>query len=341
MVEQTIEREKFLSDRRTGIGGSDAAALCGLSPFKTSHDVYMEKLGLAPDSAPSARMEAGIRLEPVLAEWYANEKGVQVGRHPMVRHEDHNFMFGHIDRTVYNGVPEGRKYPLIEGLLEIKTTDARFAWLWGEPGTDSVPDAHNLQCQHYMAVTGLKWADIAVLIGGNDFRIYRVPRNDNLIKDLIEIEGRFWEEHILAKVPPPVEGTEASKRLLSALYPKDSGMAVLADGTIDKTVGEYFELTNQVKSLESQKLLAENLIKAFMGDASVFSGPGYRFSWKQTKDRVKVAWETIARELWEEFGSNDFPKHSSFEYYVEAHTKTSPGARPFRPTKLRESSNGK
>lgn len=329
MVEQNTDREKFLANRRTGIGGSDAAALCSLSPFKTAHDVYMDKLELTPYSAPSARMEAGIRLEPVLAEWYANEKGVHVKKHQMERHDDHKFMIGHIDRLVYDGDPEGTGCPLIVGILEIKTTDARYAWLWGDPGTDSVPDAYNLQCQHYMAVTGDKWADIAVLIGGNDFRIYRVPRNDSLIKDLIEIEGKFWNDHVLAKIPPPVEGTEASKRLLGALYPKDSGGEVLADDTIDKIVGEFFDLTDKAKSLESQKLLAENKIKEFMGEASSFKGPGYRFSWKQTKDRTAIDYKTILAEL-------DAPKE-----LIEKHTKTSPGARPFRPTKLKESSNGK
>lgn len=322
-------REQFLADRRTGIGGSDAAALIGLSPFKTEHDVYMEKVGLSPPSEPSMRMEAGLRLEPVLAEWYANEKGVHVKQHPMERHEKYPFMIAHVDRLVYDDIVKHDRLPLIAGLLEIKTADVRFAWLWGEPGTDSVPDVYNLQCQHYLSVTGLKWADIAVLIGGNDFRIYRVPRNDELIKNLIRIEKDFWTYHVEKQIPPEVAGTEASKKLLAALYPHDSGHEVLADDKIDPVVQEYFEHTEQIKNLESAKLLRENQIKVFMGEASLFKGPGYRFSWKQSKDRIVTDWKAVV-------GALDPPPE-----LLKKHTTEKPGARPFRPTKTKESSDDK
>ena len=225
-------------------------------------------------------------------------------------------MIAHVDRFIDNGKREG--------LLEIKTADVRFAWLWGEPGTDSVPDIYNLQCQHYLAVTGLKWADIAVLIGGNDFRVYRVPRNDDLIKNLIRIEKEFWTNHVEKQVPPPIDGTESAKLLLSRLYPQDSGREVLADEKINAVVQEYFEFRDEIEKLEEAKLLRENQIKEEMGKASLLKGPGYRISWKTTKERKDVNYKAILAEA-------RVP-----EEMIQKYTKMKPGTRPFRPTRFKE-----
>ena len=38
-----MNREQFLLDRKKGIGGSDVASILGVSPFRTSLDVYHDK----------------------------------------------------------------------------------------------------------------------------------------------------------------------------------------------------------------------------------------------------------------------------------------------------------
>ena len=39
-----LPREQWLEYRRKGIGGSDAAAILGVSPFATARDLYYDKL---------------------------------------------------------------------------------------------------------------------------------------------------------------------------------------------------------------------------------------------------------------------------------------------------------
>ena len=56
----------------------------------------------------------------------------------------------------------------------------RLSLMVGEPGTDEIPDYYMTQVQHYLAVTGVKTADVAVLIGGNDFRIYTIEADEEL-----------------------------------------------------------------------------------------------------------------------------------------------------------------
>lgn len=312
-------RAEFLANRMTGIGGSDAAKLCGLSPFGTAHDVYMDKLGLSEATPMSGRMEAGLRLEPVIADWYSDQRNAKLAESAMLRHPEHDFMIAHPDRFVVNGNPDKP-----DGLLEIKTTDIRFAWMWGEPDSDEIPQAYNLQCQHYIAVTNCQWCDVAVLIGGNDFRIYRVPRNDKLIRGLVVIEGDFWRDHVLTKTPPEIDGSESAKKMLAALYPSHVDEKKLADENVHAFATRFLQLRSQIDELEAGKLECENEIKNFLGTASVLSGPEYRFTWKRTKDGVKIDWKAAAREL---AGDND----DLFAEVSARHSEPKLGYRRFTP----------
>lgn len=317
-------RAQFLANRMTGIGGSDAAKLCGKSPFGTEHNVYMDKLGLSDPSEMSDRMEAGIRLEPVIAEWYADQTGLTLTESKMLRHPEHDFMIAHPDRIVMNG-----KLDKPAGLLEVKTTDIRFAWMWGEPGSDAIPEVYNLQCQHYIAVTDTQWCDVAVLIGGNDFRIYRVDRNDKLIAALISIEGKFWREHVLAKVPPEIDGSEGSKKMLAALYPNHVDEEKFPDENTHTCATRFMELRTQIDELEANKLKCENKIKKFLGTASVLSGPDYRFTWKRMKDGVKIDWKLVAYALEDELGAFAPEADKFLEDAEKKFTTVKPGYRRF------------
>src|SRR5690606_4991319 len=110
------------------------------------------------------------------------------------------------DRDVVRGDdPEKR-------ILEVKTTDTWNRTEWGPSGSDEVPDHYLTQVQHYMALTGADICDVAVLVGGNDFRVLHVPRNDRLIGAMLERYVDFWERHVEAKVPPVGDDAVAAGR---------------------------------------------------------------------------------------------------------------------------------
>ena len=69
-------REDWLKERMAGIGGSDAAAVMGLSKWKTPLDVFLEKRGeIATDFVDSEPMKWGRLLEPVVRQEYAERSG--------------------------------------------------------------------------------------------------------------------------------------------------------------------------------------------------------------------------------------------------------------------------
>lgn len=208
--------------RRTFIGGSDAASVLGVSPWKTPLQLYMEKIGEAGPVADNAPMLWGRVLETPIAEEYARRTGKRVRRvNRDLRHQKFAYIVGHIDRDV---VGESR-------ILEVKTS--RSDQGWGEPGSDDIPMHYQAQAQHYLAVTGAEACDVALLIAGSDFRIYTVPRHDELIGMLIEAENEFWDRVQRRDPPAPVNAADAAIRWVRSVSRTDKTTLEVA-AAVDK-----------------------------------------------------------------------------------------------------------
>lgn len=193
------DRASWLQARRQGIGGSDAPAAVGLSKWRTPLELYLDKRGEL-ETAETEPMKWGTLLEPVVRQEYANRTGREVHcpgvilRHPRVA-----FALLNAD-----GIVPG------ERLYEGKT--ARTAEGWGEPGSADIPMDYLLQVQHGLFVTGLPVADVAVLIGGSDFRIYEVPADAELQEMLIDKEAEFWRRVQEGNPPEPVNSEDVKRR---------------------------------------------------------------------------------------------------------------------------------
>lgn len=130
-------------------------------------------------------------------------------RNAILQHPKYTFMLANIDRYIMDN-ERGR------GILECKTANEYFK---GEWDGDKIPEHYLIQIQHYLAVTGLEYAYIAVLIGGNKFRMKQIDRDDEIIDYLVKIESDFW--HLVEnEIPPEMDGSDASKELLAKLYPE-------------------------------------------------------------------------------------------------------------------------
>jgi len=220
---KTNDRAEFLKERLSGLGGTDASAIAGLNPYKTALDVYLEKRQLVDPPEENEAMYWGSALEPVVAERYAKETGSKLTRNNcLVVHPEYSFIIGHPDYLITNGNGQ-----VCRG-LEVKTAGFHSRHLWGEPGTDDVPKAYMIQVLHYSAILNVPF-DLAVLIGGQDFAIYHIDPKPSMIKDLITIEKNFWNTHVLAGIPPGIDGSDSSKKYLATFYPTDRGEAIPAD----------------------------------------------------------------------------------------------------------------
>jgi len=281
-------------DRRTGIGGSDAAAILGLSPWKSAMQVWLEKKGLAEEKDPAREflLALGKDLEPVIARLYERETGKQLDLPFPVHwiHPVHKILMGTPDRFVA-GVDRG---------VELKSEN-QFADQFGEPGTDQVPYHYLIQCAHYMAVTDYPVWDIALLHGGVKFSIYTIERDAELEHDMIEQLRDWWDRYIVADQPPDIDGSAAWKVYLRKKFPLNllpikenditSQQLIFALGSARRVVEEYSEYQAE----------AENRLKMIIGEHDGIQGDFGRITWKKTKDREDVDWKIAFLAISEEY----------------------------------------
>lgn len=248
--------QEWLGWRKKGIGGSDVAPLAGLSKYKSRVGVWLEKTGRdLPTEEESQAARFGRKLEPVVADEFAERTGFKIEPvHEMLQHSTYPFMLANLDRAVH---VDGKI-----GVLECKTADKNLSAEWVD---EKIPDAYMLQVQHYLAVTGLDFAYIAVLIGGNDFKYKPIDRDQEMIDQIIEIEKSFWKL-VEDETPPIVDGSEATTKLLKSLYPESNGQEIFLPENALEWVEQYHRASEQIKEFEFVKNEAYNLLLNAMED---------------------------------------------------------------------------
>lgn len=264
--------------RKNGIGGSEAAAVAGVSRWRTPLQVYLDKINktVEDDKNLSDYQHFGNILEPIVAEEYARRTGKEIIiEDKVLHHSKHPFMLATLDRRIKGD----------DAILECKTSTAYKHEEWGEPGTDEMPKEYLLQCAHYAAVCDVSRVDVAVLIGGNDFRIYSYRRNPQLESRLITIEADFWYGHVLKLVPPLTSSTtEASK-----LWPISQAETVKADENIMSNVYELAAVSKKLKELEKKaEILKLNIVNTLQERSTLLDMSGNKLAtWKtQTVRRL-------------------------------------------------------
>lgn len=283
-------REQWLADRRKGIGGSDIGAILGLSPYRTPMDVFLDKRGETQPKGNEQAMYWGTVLEDVVAHEYQKRTDRKIQRvNQMLAHPEHDFMLANIDRAII--VPEiagnvrwkdGRL--TTDRILECKTANGFAADQWGDVGTDNVPDANLLQCQWYLGITRADVADLAVLIGGSDYRIYSIARDDGLIGDMIEAAAEFWKRVQEGIAPDPQSVAEAARK-----WPRHiAGKSLIVDVTVAEACAELETIGQQKKQLEAREDELKTQVMSAFGDAEEITYMGKKLAtWKnQTANRV-------------------------------------------------------
>lgn len=275
--------------RLKGLGGSDMGAIAGVDKYRGRLAVWSRfHLPDETEEEDSEQAYWGNALEDPIAERYARDEGVQVERvNRTIKHPEHRFLLANPDRLIV-----GKEHG-----LEIKTAGLRVADEWGDPDSDIMPDSYRLQCVEYMAVTGFSRWDVAVLIGGQDFRIYRLHRDRELENLVIESAREFWEKYIVTGVQPPVEGVDAGQ-FIKRLYPRD----LLPEGTATQEMiaaaTRYAEAKALAKEYEIAADEARNRLCAFIGETAGFRwGTKNKATWTNNKDGVKVDYEGVVKEL--------------------------------------------
>nr|WP_175801012.1 YqaJ viral recombinase family protein [Burkholderia anthina] len=304
-----LSRDDWLAVRRTGIGGSDAAAAVGLNPYMSPLELWLDKTGREdglprpdPDDMTSPTYW-GTLLEPIVAASYMKQTGNRVRRvNAVLRHPSIPWMLANIDREIV-GVPTVQ-------ILECKTAGEHGSRLW----RDGVPDYVTIQVQHQLAVTGKSAAHVAVLLCGQALEVHRIERDDALIGRLVELEARFWR-FVETDTPPPADGSESADRALRHLYPGNGETIDFSDDhRLSSVFADLVAVRAEIETRQQLEAQFKQTIQQAMGDAirAVFQTGSVSF--KRSRDSCSI---DVARLLVD---------HPEFE---QQYATTKPGSRRF------------
>ena len=221
--------DEWFEKRRSSIGASEAAAICGLSRWQQPLDVYKNKKGTLPKWEGNEATHRGKLLEPAVINWYHDRVGGTIFNPPLLIHPEHDFMCATPDALwCKEGIGKlPWSYSLDYIPVEAKTSGKREEW--GEEGTDDIPQEYVMQAQHQMAVTDTERCDVPVLSHNLSFKLYVVKRNQELIQSIVEASKEMMERVANNDPPEPDWTHPKTYELIRQVYGVSEGAVQLTE----------------------------------------------------------------------------------------------------------------
>ena len=270
--------------REKRIGGSDVGAIIGVNPYKSIIDVYIDKTEGSSFEGNNATHWGHMLEGTVIKEFASRHSEFVVYQAPYSVIND--FLIANLDGVLKN--KETGEY----GVLEIKTTNAYNYKDWDG---DIVPQYYYAQVQHYLMLTGYKFAYIAVLIGGNHYKDFRIERSEEDIELIRNKATEFYQENLLKKIPPMPDGSDAYMEHLKKKAMEIENNEVIELVGFEEKVEMLKKVTKDKKELEkAEKLLKEeimlemirkNTLKAVVGKSN------FKILSKKSLDKKKLKQE--------------------------------------------------
>lgn len=293
-VRQEDDESAWLKARTRGIGGSDVGAICGVSPFTSARQVYLNKTGQYPDSmqpteAAKERMHFGHMLEPIVADEYSKRSGNKVvAVNATLVHKDYPWALANVDRLIVDD--DGRPV----GILECKTTSEYMNNEW-ESG--EILMSYVYQLNWYLWILGLERGAFACLVGGNKFYYYDVFRNDELLNNtIIPAAKDFWFNNVLALKEPEMQSTDTD--FANSLYSNvvKNSEIMLPDDETNEIARTVFECKAKIKELEKIMTEAQNRLKDRLQDNEIGYTKDYTVKWSP-RSQMRVDTDKLKSEF--------------------------------------------
>lgn len=279
------DHEDWLNLRKSGIGGSEAGIVMGISEYGSPLTVWSDKMGIGKPVEANLAMKMGNYLEPLVAAEFMERTGKKVQeRHYMMKNTKYPWAIANIDRKIVGE----------NAILECKTTGSipRIrAFRQGE-----YPDEWYCQVQHYMAVGGFERAYLACIARNmqGEYMDWVIPRDDEFIKVLMEKEEALWDR-VMQQIPPDPNGNDREKDVLFELFNAKEELSIDITGSMD-LVEQYKDYAKLEKQYKQMKDAAKNAICMAMGDAVVGLSNGEKVcSWKVQTRKEHVVGESTSR----------------------------------------------
>lgn len=284
-----MNREEWLKERNTGIGGSDSPVIVlgDKHPFKTPFEVWQDKMGVNTPSIETAAMKRGTALEPLIADLFSQKTflTLKVPEKSCV-HPEYPFLRGNIDRFIIFDNDE-------QGILEIKCPGLRTFSKCKREGPE---DYYLIQIQHYFLVTGACHGALAIFNPELwELLVFEIERDDEMISLILEADVDFWENYVVAGIPP-------KNTTIAAVYDKlpkiefQTELKHIDSDEWQEAIENYRvakELSEEAKMLEDEaKERIQQIMTAW--DANVMEGRGARCYWKEQKGRATLDRKALA-----------------------------------------------
>ena len=198
-MELCANRKIWLANRRI-IGGSDAACIIGMNPWKSNVELWLEKTGQCEpdDISGQPLVKYGTQAEAPLRQLFKldyPEFKVDYKKNNIWTNDDYPWAHASLDGWLTD--KDDRK-----GILEIKTTNvmssrAKESW------KDRIPDNYYCQLLHYLAVTRFDFAILKAQLKWDiegevycQIKHYRIERDDveSDIEYLMKAEKQFADD---------------------------------------------------------------------------------------------------------------------------------------------------
>lgn len=275
MADATKNRNKF-------IGGSDVAAILGLSQYKTSYEVWEEKKHNIITFSGNQATEWGKKLEPVILDHCEQVNGIKIAeRNSKYISKDYDFLGCHPDGIYINN----------QLLIEAKTVSEKAYKNW----QNEIPLEYFCQVQHNLFCTGLEKAKfICLVLDSRHYFEIEVIRHDEYIALMNKALIDWWNRYIIGDEVPIKVVQDFEK-----LNPEQS--VIEADEEAVKNHTDLLILKAKIKALEEQKDIIEEKLKLKLGDATdLMNGLNTLVTWRSSTT-VKVDVKKLKEELPETF----------------------------------------
>lgn len=269
-----------LIKRKLGIGGSDAAAVMGKCPWKTSLEVYLDKLSPTIEQEDKDCFWWGNSIEEKTLKWYERKTGETLlpynddtKKFFKEHHEVYTWMRANIDGYILNK----------NIIVEAKASGQAWSPEWGTPGTDEIPDYYLITCAHYRIIYDAPKVDLPVFFNIHDQRIYTYYENKELEKKIIEGERAFWHDNVLKKVPPEPKNL----RDILLLWPESLPNSKIANNDIYMDLYKYYDIQSKIKEMEKDGDMLKLKVQQFMGESDTLVN---------ANDEMLATWKTQRRK---------------------------------------------
>ena len=292
-----IDNTGWLRLRKSGIGGSDAGAICGVNPYSSAMKVFKDKTSEEIEEQDNEAIRIGHDLEDYVAQRFMEATGLKVRKSNfMYRSKEHPFMIADVDRLVV-GEDAG---------LECKTASAYNADKWAD---GDIPLHYVMQCYHYMAVTGKRVWYIAAVILGREFTYRKLEWDDALIERLISIEDNFWNNHVVKGIIPPPDGSKVCDEVIQQYFHTAKKASAIKLVGFDEKLRRREEILGFISELQAEQKQIEQEVKLFMQENELASSEAFRVTWKNI-DSTKLDAKRIKEEMPELYADYGKVSHS-------------------------------